>query len=245
MSLLNTVKTDDSIKDEKDSVGNSGPLESALYPFEVSTAYLEKKASGALFMNLSLVTDDGRTIKQGLCLASGDAKGNKNYYENQQGERHYLPGFNHGNSLALLTVGKELAELDTEEKVVNVYSADAGAEVPTKVEMVMDLLGKRGIVGLQKQIVDKQAKGDDGKYHNTGDTREVNEIDKFFREKDKMTTAEIRAGAEEPQFYATWDQKWTGQTRNRASAANDSNGAAGAPKAAAGGSTKPTKSLFG
>lgn len=253
MSLLNVAKTDDSIQDETDSVGGGGPLESGLYPFEVSLAYLMKSQGGAVGLNLHLKTDSGQEIRETLWIASGDAKGNKNYYETKQGERKYLPGFNHANSLALVTVGKELGELDTDEKVVSVYSPDAGAEVPTKVEMVMDLLGQRAIVGLQKQIVDKNARGDDGKYHPTGETRETNEIDKFFCAREShlyMTSAEIKAKAEEPAFYHTWDKKWTGQTRNRV-ASNDANGNSGAPKAAAkaapaaGGSAKPTKSLFG
>jgi len=131
--------------------------------------------------------------------------------------------------------------------MVNVYNPAAQKEEPKSVEVVMDLLGARAIVGIQKQIVDKQAKGPDGKYVNTGETRETNEIDKVFREGDKLTTAEIRAGETEGKFYATWDAKWTGKTRNKATAANDSNGGtAGAPRAAAAsGTAKPTKSLFG
>jgi len=115
------------------------------------------------------------------------------------------------------------------------------------VDMVTDLVGQRVIVGIQKQIVDKNQKADDGSYQPTGETREVNEIDKVFRERDRMTTAEVRAQAEEPAFYDTWDKKWTGKVRNKASAANDANGASqGAPKAAAGGAAGgQRKSLFG
>ncbi len=245
MSLLNAVKTDDSIANETDFAGGSGLLETALYPMDVSMAWLEKKPSGALFMNLTLKSDDGREYKEGLCLASGDAKGNKNYYETQNGDRKYLPGFNHANSLALLACKKELSELATDEKVIGIYNFDAGKEVMTKVEVVTDLIGQRIIAGIQKQIVDKQAKGDDGKYHNTGETRETNEIDKFFRESDKMTTAEIRAQAVEPVFYHTWDKKNTCQTRNKASAANDANGGTAGVPAKAAGTAKPQTSLFG
>lgn len=67
----------------------------------------------------------------------------QNYYEDKNGNKNYLPGFIHANALALLTVGQEISGLDTETKVVNAYSAAAKAEVPTKVDMAMDLLGKR------------------------------------------------------------------------------------------------------
>jgi hypothetical protein len=247
MSLLNAAKIDETITTETDSVGGGGVWETALYPVEITMAYLEKKASGAVFMNVICKNDAGQEYKEGLCLASGDAKGNKNFYETANGEKKYLPGFNHANSLSLLTVGKNLAELDTDLKIVNIYSFEAKKEVGTEVEVVMGLLGQRAILGLQKQIVDKNAKGDDGKYHATGETRESNEIDKIFREKDHMTTAEILAQADAPVFYTTWEKKWTGKTRNKATAANDANGGtAGAPSAAkAGGTPKPTKSLFG
>jgi len=247
MSLLSNLATtqNDDIKSEQDSVGG-GPKDSGLYPGTVDIAYLEKKQSGALFLNTVIKFDDGHEHREGLCIASGDAKGNKSYYENANGERHFLPGFNHASAISLLTIGKELAELDTEKKTIKIYNVDAGKEVPTEVDMVTDLVGQRVIVGLQKQIVDKRKKNDQtGKYEATGETREVNEIDKIFRERDKMTTAEIRAGKEEPEFYDTWDKKWTGKVRNKASAANDANGASqGAPAAAAGGTKKPATSLF-
>jgi len=248
MSLLSVAKTDDSIKTETDSVGGGGPWESGLYPVEITMAFLEKKASGAVFLNIFAKGDNGQDYREGLCIASGDAKGNKNFYTTQSGEKKYLPGFNHANSLALLTVGKEIAELTTEMKIVNVYSPAASKEVPTEVEVIMDLLGQRAIFGIQKQIVTKDVKNEStGKYEPSGETREVNELDKIFREKDKMTTAEILARAEEPAFYATWDKKWTGNTRNKVPAANDANGgSAGAPaRGTAGGTAKPTKSLFG
>lgn len=244
MSLLANMTTDDSINDDKDFVGGGGILETALYLMEVDMAYLDKKDSGALFVNLTLKSDDGRTYKENLCIASGDAKGNKNYYE-KDGQKNYLPGFNHINNLCLLTVGKNLAELsEPETKAVGVYNFDLKKDVLTQVPVLVDLLGQRAVFGIEKQVVDKQAKGDDGKYHNTGETRETNEIDKIFRERDHMTTAEIRAEATEPTFYATWEQRKAGKTRMKATASNDANGgAAGAPKAAAG-STKPQKSLF-
>ncbi|WP_289100960.1 hypothetical protein [uncultured Marinobacter sp.] len=250
MSLLNVAKTDNSIEDEKDSVGGGfGPWESGLYAAEVTMAYLMQSAGGAVGVNLAIKNDDGQEHKEILWIASGNAKGNKNYYETQTGERKYLPGFNTMNSLALLTVGKELGELATDMKMVNVYNPASQKEEPTQVEVIMDLLGQRAIFGIQKQIVDKQVKNQaTGKYESNGETRETNEIDKVFRERDRLTTAEIRAQATEAAFYNTWDAKWTGKTRNKATAANDANGgSAGAPRAAAasGGTAKPTKSLFG
>lgn len=244
MSMLATLTTDSNISDEKDSVGGNGPLESGLHLLTIATAYINKASSGALGLVLSFKTEDSKEVRQTLWMTSGTAKGGHNYYTDKNGEKQYLPGFNHANSLALLTTGKEISALDTETKVINVYSADAKAEVPTKVEMVMDLLNKEILVGLIKQTVDKTKKNDAGVYEATGETRDENEIDKLFRAKDRMTTAEIRAQATEAVFADTWATKWTGKTKDRSKGA--AAGLAGVPKlgGAPAASKKPTTSLF-
>jgi hypothetical protein len=249
MSILKNLKTDDTISTEKDSVGgNGGPVESGLYPSTISLAYITKSGGGAMGLVLSAKTETGREVRQTLWMTSGTAKGATNFYTDKDGAKHYLPGFNLANSLALLTVGKEISDLDTEQKVVNVYSPEAKAEVPTKVDMLTDLLGKEIILGLIKQVVDKTQKNDAGVYVPTGDTREENELDKLFRSKDRMTTAEIRAQATEAVFIETWSAKWDGHTRNKAKGAvTGANGTAGAPKGAAANSAvskKPQTSLF-
>ena len=249
MSLLANLATDSSIADEKDSIGGSGPLDSGLYNCTVSMAHITKSAGGAMGLVLTLKTQDNKEVRQTLWMTSGTAKGGKNYYE-KDGEKHYLPGFIAANALCLLSVGKEIGQMDTETKVINLYSPEAKAEVPTKVEVVMDLLGQEIIAGVIKQTVDKTKKNEaTGQYEATGETREENEIDKFFRAKDRMTTAEIRAQAEEAVFINSWDQKWTGKVKDRAKgAAAGLPGVpklGGAPGAAAAGTKKPTTSLFG
>lgn len=243
MSLLANLTSDDSIQNERDSVGGNGARESNIYPMTIALAYLTKSQGGAIALNLSLKDQQGE-VKPQLWMTSGTAKGCKNYYEDRNGTKQYLPGFLIANSIALLTVGKELSQLETETKVVNVYSAEAKAEVPTKVDMVMDLLNQEVIVGLIKQTVDKTKKNEaTGIYEATGETRDENEIDKIFRAKDRMTTAEIRAQAEEAVFITTWEQKWAGKTRNRTK--GTAAGVPGAVKQAQAASKKPTTSLFG
>ena len=173
-------------------------------------------------------------------MTSGTAKGGNNYYE-RDGERHYLPGYINANALSLLTVGKEISELDTETKVVSVYNKELKAEAPTKVEVPMDLIGQEILVGLIKETAYKNVKNDDGMYVPTDETRNQNVIDKLFRASDKKTTAEIRAQAEEASFYETWCDKWNGKTRDRTS--KQASGGTSASKPAA--TKKPTTSLFG
>ena len=245
MSLLSNLHTDENIANERDSVGGSGPVDSGLYKLTINTAYITKSSGGALGLVLNAKTDSGKDIRQTLWMTSGSAKGCKNYYEDKSGAKQYLPGFIHANALSLLTIGKEISQLDTETKVINAYSPEAKAEVPTKVEMVMDLLGQEILAGIIKQTVNKTQKNADGAYVPTGETRDENEIDKLFRAKDRKTTAEIRAQAEEAVFVDTWEQKWAGKTRDRTQGGAAGAGAAGAPKAAPAAAKKPTTSLFG
>ena len=242
MSLKN-LTSDQSIADERDSVGSGGVLGSGLYPATITLAYVTVSQGGATGLVLQAKTSEGRDIKSTQWMTSGTAKGGKNFYE-KDGVKNYLPGFLLAQSLALLTTGKEISDLDTETKVVKIYSFDAKAEVPTKVEMVMDMVGKEILIGLIKQTVDKNVKDGNGVYVPSGETREENEIDKFFRSSDRKTTAEIRAKADEAVFVDTWADKWTDKVRNKATGAT---GQAGAPKAAGASpaaSKKPTASLF-
>ena len=256
MSLLSNLATSNDIKNETDSVGGGGPLESGLYKSTVTLAYLNKSKGGALALNVHFKEEGGREFRQQFWMTSGDAKGNKNYYETKDGDKKYLPGFIHADALCLLSVGKGIAEMDHETKVINLYSFEAKAEVPTQVEVITDLIGQEVLVGLQKQTVDKRAKADDGSYQPTGETRDVNEVDKIFRAKDGFTTAEIRAQAEEASFYKTWEAKFAGKTLDRTQKPSGNAPAGGAPRPmasqgapaaaqpAAGGATRPTTSLF-
>ncbi len=248
MSLLKALKTDVKVADEKDSIGGGSHIfESGLVPFEVTMAYIKKSDGGALGLFLTMNSDDGHEMRTTFYMTSGDDKGNKNYYTNPKDNLNYpLPGFSQANSLAMLTTGKEISDLDTEEKLIKLYNFEAKAEVPTKVAAVMELIGTKIVAGVIKQTVDKTKKNDaTGKYESTGETRDENEIDKFFCAKDEylnMTTAEIKAKAEKAEFFQTWSDKHTGVTKVKAKGVA-ANGTAGAP-ATSTTTAKPSKSLF-
>lgn len=251
MSLLSTLTTNEAIANEKDVVGGGGSriLETGVHAMKVVYAYVTKSAGGAIGMVLNLKSDAGQELRQTLWMTSGTAKGCTNFYTDKNGDKQYLPGFILANSLCLLTVGQEISGLDTEQKVIPLYNAEAKSEIPTKVDMLTDLVGKDILAAVFKQTVDKTKKNETtGLYEPTGETREENEIDKFFRARDRMTTAEIRAQAEKAVFVDTWAEKWTGKTRDRSKGAAAGGAAAGnksgAGLPAAGGAKKPATSLF-
>lgn len=215
MSLLKSLTTDNSIEDEKDILGGGGVVDSGAYPAVIKLAYASTADSGAIGITLHFELEGGRKFQTTEWVQSGNAKGNKNFYE-RDGKKFYLPGFLVVNSICLLTLGKELGELDTEEKVANIYDFDAKKELPTKVQAIPELHGQEVVLGLLKEIVDKTKK-EGNEYVPTGETREQNVINKVFRASDGFTTTEIRANADEPVFYTKWVEKNTGQVVDRSS----------------------------
>lgn len=246
MSLLSTLKSDATIANERDSVGGSRVLDTNVYKFKVQHAYATKSSGGAVGLVVNLKGEADQELRQTFWMTSGTAKGCKNFYEDKNGEKQYLPGFILANSLCLLTVGQEISSLDTETKVIPLYNPEAKAQIPTKVDMIMDLIGKEILAAVVRQTVDKTKKNDaTGAYEPTGETREENEIEKFFRERDRMTTAEIRAQAETASFIDTWITKNAGVVRNRAKGSAGNAGSAGLPVTpASAANKKPTSSLF-
>jgi hypothetical protein len=244
MSIFDNIKSDDSIEGEEDRLGGAALLDSGAYPAKVNLAWVTESSGGAMCINVNFNVD-GREVRQRFYATSGRAKGQKNYYETKDGEKRYLPGYNIANALCLLTVGKELQAMDHEKKVIKLYDPQAKAEVPTEVPVLTDLIGQEIILGVLRQTVDKVAKNDAGAYQPTGETREENEVDKLFRHRDSLTSAEIRAGVDEPKFLESWKAKWTGEIRDKSTGGAGTTKASAAGKTGTGGSGKPTESLFG
>ena len=244
MSILGNLATDSSVNEEQDRLGGFSPLESDVYPLTVKLAFVTVAATKAVALNVHFETDDGKEVRQQFYMASGEAKGCKNFYVNKKGEKFYLPGFNQANALCLLTVGKEVSKLTTEPKVVNLYDFAQGKEAPTKVEMLTCLIGQKILGGVVKQIVDKKKKNSDtGKYEPTGETRVENEVVKFFRARDGLTVVEIKARQTDPAFQQAWKEKWAGETRDKSIGAEGVQ--SGPPKAKReSGKQAPQTSLF-
>ena len=221
--LFAGLETSEDIVEDKDSVGGSRAIPSDVYKMKVKYAYVTKAATEAMALNVHVDTGDA-LLRQAMYITSGKAKGGKNYYE-KDGVKHYLPGYNQANSLCLLTGCGELIKLKSEKKVIKLYDFTAGKEVPTEVDMIMPLIGKEILGGVLHQVVDKKKKNAAGEYAATGETREENEIDKFFRVRDKLTVLEVKAKATEPAFMTAWLDKHKGVILNKATKTGATNGA--------------------
>jgi hypothetical protein len=243
--MFANLKLQDDVQAEKDVVGgNFGPLESGIYPAKVTMAYTGVSAGGANSVTIHLMTGEGKELRETLWVTSGTAKGCLNTYTKQDGTKEYLPGFNLLESLTNLTIGKHAADLEPENKVIKLWNSELKKEAPTEKPVITELLDQEVYVAVQKCIVDKNVKNAEGNYVPSGETREVNEIAKFFRASDKMTTAELRGGATEAEYYNTWVERNSGKTRDKSTKDAAANaGVAGAPAQAAA-AAAPRPSLF-
>ena len=223
MNLFSGLGRDASIKDdERDSVGGSRILESDVYTFKVDVAFMSVATSEAVALNLHL-TDEAtdKQLRTQLWVKSGKLKGGKNTSTNSNGDVRYLPGFLAADALCLLTLGETLADQEKYMKklAVKVYDFDEKKDVSKQVDAIDTLTGVTIKAGVIKRIVDINEKDDNGNWVPSGRTREVNEIDKFFRESDNFTVPEIKSQADAADFIDTWLAKWKGKEDNRAKGA--------------------------
>lgn len=173
-------------KVEEDFMGGGGALDTDIYTATIKTAYIGK-ASASEARNVTLLLDvNGREVRQQIWVSNRN--GDVTYKDRKTGEDKNLPGFNQINSLCMLVCSKEMGDMDVEELTVKLYDFDAKKELPQAVDCFSELHGEKVQIALQRQTVDKTALDQNtGKYEPTGETRDINEIVKFFPE-DKLVT---------------------------------------------------------
>lgn len=237
--MLNQIKTDNTVNTEETDVLGGGILPTNIYGSKISMAYLTESTKGAIGVVLHLMTPSQQNIRGTVWITNR----NKETYYVKDNEKRALPGFLLMNSLGLLTVGKEVLQLDQEEKTVMVYDFDAKKELPTNVPVLVELLNQEIYTAVEHRIVDSTTLNTStGKYEPTGKTRETNEIVKFFRASDKKTVSEVQA-----QEDATFFDKWLEKNKDKVIDKSDKSvkPQQGAPKVGNSPAPAPSKSLFG
>lgn len=243
MSLFGNIEETKDIQESGDRLGGGGVLSSNVYEFNIDMAYVQPAQSGALGVVLSLSTPAGQKLRTTQYITSGTAKGGKNYYE-RNGEKRYLPGYELINDLCLLITNQNLTSLENniEEKLVPIWNFDANGEVPTKVPVIMPLLNTKVKAGVLQVLEDKKQKGDDGNYHPTGETRESNEVNKFFHAETGLTVTEARAGLEKGEFIDSWLDRNLDRVVDKTNKTAGSTAGAPKPLMGAGKATTPAAS---
>jgi len=233
--MFDNLKTDETIEEAGDSLGGY-LLDSGAYRMTIDMAYFDESAGGAASLNLVCKNDKGQQLRQTFWMTSGKAKGQNNYYIDQKGNKQYLPGFSQANSICKLAIDKEVAIIagEAEEKTINLYDYETKKDKPQQKRVAMELIGAEIILGVIRQIVDKNVKQADGSYKPGGETRDENEVVKAFRAKDGLTSAEIKADATEAIFLEKWKNKNTDVIVNKAKGATTDTGTTGAPASTTG-----------
>lgn len=257
MSLMGKVNTNemaDVSTEEKDTLGGGGGIkDTGIYPFEIQYAYVIESKGGALGLSLHLKDADGNQVRFNGAMGSiyFTNKSKEPFYV-KDGQKNMLPGAQLVNSLAQATLEEDFFNLDTEEKTINLYSFDEQREVPTKVEMLMPLIGQQFFGAIQRITEDKKQADNNGDYIPTGETRDKNELVKVFNV-DRMTQAELKTGEDIPEeelFYSKWLAKNEGKTIDKTDkSAGARTGAPNQPaasgQAAPAKAAAPQKKLFG
>ena len=251
MSLFENFSTD-GLEESQDRIGGFRVRETDAYTGKIKLAYAGKAAnSNAQSVTIVLELADGE-YRETFWITNKDGQ---NFYlgKDDKTKKFPLPGFTIVDDVCLVTTNKPLAQMATEEKVINLYDPEQKKEVPTGVQMITELLGKEVTFGIQKHLRNKSKKNDaTGKYDDIAETREENVTDKVFHHPSNLTVVEARKGIQTATFYGAWVERNRGQTQDRrsikdgdASAQGGRSGrpAGGPPKA--GEAATATKSLFG
>lgn len=235
---MGLFKRQEKAAEEKDVVGGSRLFDTGVHNFVIEQAFFTESKGGATAVNIhAKCMDTGKVLKAQEWVASGDAKGNKHYYE-KDGNIHYLPGFLTVNAICTLGADIELFDLDDEDpdhiqmKTVNLWNSEAKAEKPTEVATIMPLLGTKIAMGVIRQVVDKTKQDGDSRVA-TGETREENVIGKVFQYETLLTTQEVKAGEDEGVFVEKWKETYneTIDKSTKGAGGKESSGATeGAPK---------------
>lgn len=218
MSILTDLVTDNSIEEEKDTLGGGrNILPSGVYPMTIKEAYFDVKESEAVFLHLDFEDGSGGYVSANWCVRSGAKKGKRNFWIDQDGVKHYLPDFNKANALAQLATGKQLAEQDVENLTIQIYDFVTKAKKPQKRDVLMSLRGKKVLLGVHHVIDNKQKKvGND--YVDTNDKKEFNDIHKVFCAHEKhegKTLSELKdKKCEKADFIHRWKEKYNDQIQD-------------------------------
>ncbi|QEM41164.1 single strand DNA binding protein [Pseudomonas phage Zuri] len=249
MSLFGNLKSD-GLEESQDRLGGGfQPLDTDIYDVTIKAFYAGKSAGGAHNVSIIGTLPDGKEYRETVYITN---KNGENFFLNKQdkSKKVPLPGFTIIDDICLIVTGKPLAEVDFEEKTLNLWDFEAKKELPKAVMCATEIHGQVVKLGIWKKLEDVNKKNDQtGEYEPTGESKETNSIDKVYHPEQLLTVAEARAGKDVAEFHDKWLEKNKGQVRDE----RENKGAAqsgvksGPPKAdqpAAGGTDSPRKSLF-
>lgn len=219
----------DDIKLKETSLGGGSYLwDSGVYKTIVDMAYFDQSKGGAHSLNVTLLSEDGKKLKQTIWFTN---RKEEVHFVNQKGEKDYLPGYTLVNNLALIITGEDINEAfdKSEKKMVNVYDFNEKKEKPTEKSVATSLLGKQIKAAVLKQTVNKRVNDGSGTYVDSAETRDENQLKEFYFPDSDLTVVEKAKDATEALMMPKWAERNTGKTLNRVKEVTGSTSAAAKP----------------
>ena len=258
MGKLFSKLTTDNLEETQDRLGGGNEaLPTDAYDATIKMMYVTTAASGAMAMNIVVdIAGKEHRFQEWVTNKQGE-----NFYPDKQDPKKKmpLPGFTTVEDICLLVTGEGLSDQDAEEKTVKIYNFEEKKDIPTPVPVLTATINKPIKLGVVREIVPVQKKGDSGSYEDQFDengklkTRTQNTIDKVFHPETGRTVNEYRHEVETPEFLTAWIERRQGKDNDSKVRNASSNGASGGASGsgrpspfgagAAGGEKK--KSLFG
>jgi WD40 repeat protein len=209
-NIFKNMKSEGLEKSE-DRLGGFEKFASDIYTGPIKNMFAGESKNGAVSITVMVDTGNGKEYRETLYITN---KSKENYFV-KDGKKQPLPGFSVVNDICLIATGKELADLESEDKIVKVWDPETKTEQPKSVPVVTECLGKVVSLGILNQLENKEEKDANGVYKATAETKVVNLIDKVFHPEMKVTVAEARMGKEKGEFWDAWLKKNQGQQRDR------------------------------
>ena len=202
----------DVVREEERDIISGQKLDTDIYAAKLKMVYVDKSKSGAANINFMLDVN-GQNYNETVYVTN--KSGQNTYTCKKTGKKKLLPGFQQVNTVCKLLLNKEISAAVLEEKMINIYDYELSKEVPMKRQVLTELIGENAHVAIQKVLQNKQVKADSGDYVNdpTGETRETNEIVKWFNA-DKQTLPEF-AEESEAKFFQKWLDANKGKVKDK------------------------------
>jgi hypothetical protein len=222
---------------EKDVLGGRTLLPTGVYEGTLDVAYITKSTGGATAFNL-VVDIGGKKVRDTIYVTN--RAGGVTY--SKDGKKFPLPGYSLVNALAKLTAGKEIPQLEFEKKLVKIYNFEQRKEVPTEVEVAIELVGQPVKLGIEQHRENKNAKDQAGNYVPTAEIRDFNTITRVFHAQTGQTAAEYNA-QQPAEFLTLWVKEYDGKLIDRTTKGSVTPAPVGGTTTTLGAVGKP--SLFG
>jgi len=222
----------DQLDEQAPRLGGYAPVETDGYVGTIKLAYAGKSPnSDSRFVEV-IADINGQEYKERFYICS---KTGQPFYEDKKdpSKKRPLPGLVHIDHMCLMTTGQKLAEQDVEDKVVMLWDTTVGAETHQTVPVLIDLLGKEVGLAINKVTQWKQKKVD-GRYVDSDETQDINELDFVYHPENNMVVDEIRREVEEASHYPAWIDRNKGKTKNKTKSKPGKQLVGGAPQSGLG-----------